>query len=169
VRPHSGSGSSTVSSPTTTRSEALADLRFYHLTRTPLERALPKLLERALAQSWRAVVIAGSRERVEALDAALWTYEDASFLPHGAARDGNPARQPVWLTVADENPNGARLLVLVDGVASQRLEEFERVLDVFDGSEESVAAARERWRLAKSAGHTLTYWQQTDKGWEQKA
>jgi DNA polymerase-3 subunit chi len=115
------------------------------------------------------VVIAGSKERVEALDAALWSYDDASFLPHGTSRDGYAGRQPVWLTTEDENPNGARLLVLVDGVGSQRLEEFARVLDVFDGSEESVAAARERWRLAKAAGHTLTYWQQTEKGWEQKA
>jgi DNA polymerase-3 subunit chi len=139
------------------------------LTRTPLERALPKLLERALAQGWRAVVIAGSTERVAALDAALWTYQDASFLPHGSARDGHAARQPVWLTTEDENPNGARLLVLVDGVPSSRLEAFERVLDVFDGTEESVAAARQRWRQAKEAGHALTYWQQTEKGWEQKA
>lgn len=130
---------------------------------------MPKLLERALAQDWRAVVLAGSKERVEALDAALWTYEDASFLPHGTPRDGHAGRQPVWLTTEDENPNGARLLVLVDGVKSARIDEYERVLDIFDGSEESVAAARERWREAKKAGHRLTYWQQTEKGWEQKA
>jgi len=114
-------------------------------------------------------VLAGSKERVEALDAALWTYEDASFLPHGTPRDGHAGRQPVWLTTEDENPNGARLLVLVDGAKSARLDEYERVLDIFDGSEESVAAARERWREAKKAGRQLTYWQQTDKGWEQKA
>lgn len=114
-------------------------------------------------------MIAGSTERVAALDAALWTYQDASFLPHGTARDGHAARQPVWLTTEDENPNGARLLVLVDGVPSSRLEAYERVLDVFDGTEESVTAARQRWRQAKEAGHALTYWQQTEKGWEQKA
>jgi DNA polymerase-3 subunit chi len=115
------------------------------------------------------VVVAGSKERVEALDAALWTYDEASFLPHGTALDGYPGRQPVWLTTEDENPNGARLLVLVDGARSQRVAEFERVLDMFDGSADSVAAARARWKAAKEAGHTLTYWQQTDTGWEQKA
>jgi DNA polymerase III subunit chi len=114
-------------------------------------------------------VVAGSPERVEALDAALWTYDEASFLPHGTARLGHAGRQPIWLTTEDENPNGARLLVLVDGVASARLEEYERVLDMFDGSDEAVAAARARWTAAKAAGHLLTYWQQTEAGWAQKA
>jgi DNA polymerase-3 subunit chi len=135
----------------------------------PLERALPKLLERAVGAGFRVVVMAGSKERVEQLDAALWTYDDASFLPHGSARDGHPGRQPIWLTTEDENPNGATLLVTVDGVRSVRSGEYQRCLDVFDGSDESVAAARERWKEAMAAGHTLTYWQQTDKGWEQKA
>ena len=147
----------------------MADLRFYHLQTTPLERALPKLLERALGAGFRVVVRAGSKERVEHLDAALWTYDDASFLPHGSTRDGNAARQPVWLTTEDENPNGATMLVMLDGTASAQLDGFQRCLDMFDGSEASVAAARERWTAAKAAGHTLTYWQQTEQGWVQKA
>jgi DNA polymerase-3 subunit chi len=135
----------------------------------PLERALPKLLERALAERLRVVVRAGSKERLEHLDATLWTYDETSFLPHGTARDGHAARQPVWLTTEDENPNGATMLVLVDGAATERLGDYAHCLDVFDGSEPSVLAARERWRVAKAAGHLLTYWQQTEHGWEKKA
>ena len=60
--------------------------------------------------------------------------------------------------------------MLVDGVASDRLADFRRVCDMFDGNdEEAVAAARRRWRDAKTAGHSLTYWQQTEKGWEKRA
>jgi DNA polymerase-3 subunit chi len=147
----------------------MADIRFYHLLTTPLERALPKLLERALAGGFRAVVVAGSQERVDQLNAALWTYEDDSFLPHGAAKDGFPEHQPIWLTTADENPNAANLLVLVDGASVGEPGAFARCLDVFDGSEEAVAAARRRWSAAKAAGHELTYWQQTETGWEKKA
>ncbi|MCC7275003.1 MAG: DNA polymerase III subunit chi [Alphaproteobacteria bacterium] len=148
----------------------MTDIGFYHLTRTPLERALPKLLEKAAATGRRAVVMAGSPERVEALDALLWTYDPGSFLPHGSARDGNAADQPIWLTTADENPNGADILVLVDGMTSPHLAGFARCLDLFDGNDpEAVAAARERWRAAKDAGHTLTYWQQTEQGgWQAK-
>jgi DNA polymerase-3 subunit chi len=148
----------------------MTEIGFYHLQATPLERALPKLLERGLAVGHRIVVLAGSRERVEHLDALLWTYDDASFLPHGSRRDGEAARQPVWLTEADENPNGATVLVLTDGASSAQLGAYQRCLDLFDGNDaDAVAAARERWRQAKAAGHTLTYWQQTQGGWAKQA
>src|SRR5438309_10780478 len=106
----------------------MTEIGFYHLQATPLERALPKLLERGLAAGFRIVVLAGSGERVDHLDAALWTYDDASFLPHGSRRDGRPERQPVWLTASDENPNLADMLVLTDGAASTRLAEYRRCL-----------------------------------------
>jgi DNA polymerase-3 subunit chi len=148
----------------------MTDVGFYHLVATPLEKALPKLLEKVLASGARAVVMAGSPERVEALNALLWTYAPSGFLPHGSAKDGRAERQPIWLTAADENPNGASILVLTDGAMSDGLAGYSRCLDVFDGADEAaVARARERWKLYKDAGHTLTYWQQTESGgWDRK-
>jgi DNA polymerase-3 subunit chi len=148
----------------------MTEIGFYHLTRTPLDRALPKILEKALEAGKRAVVIAGSDERVAVLNAALWTYDQDSFLPHGTAREGEAARQPVWLTAEDENPNGAQIVVLTDGATVAEMAAFERCLDMFDGNDPAaVAAARDRWRAAKAAGHALTYWQQTDRGgWAKK-
>ena len=148
----------------------MSEVGFYHLKATPLERALPRLLERALAEGHRIVVLAGSAERVSQLDALLWTYSEASFMPHGSARDANMARQPVFLTERDENPNAATMLVLVDGASSGRLAAFARCCDMFDGNDAAaVEAARKRWSEAKSAGHQLTYWQQTETGWEKRA
>ncbi len=148
----------------------MAEIGFYHLLTTPLERALPRLLERARAQDLRIVVRAGSAERVEHLNALLWTYDDASFLAHGSSRDGNPEAQPIWLSHREENPNSATVLFLVDGVEASDLATFTRCLDLFDGNNpDAVTAARTRWRTAQSASHTLTYWQQTAGGWEKKA
>jgi DNA polymerase III subunit chi len=146
----------------------MSEIGFYHLKTTPLERALPRLLERALADGHRIVVMAGSDERVAALDALLWTYSEASFLPHGIV-DANAARQPVLVATSDESPNAATMLVLVDGVRTTRAGDFRRVCDMFDGNDESaVAAARERWRSAKEAGHELVYWQQSETGWTKR-
>lgn len=149
----------------------MTDVGFYHLTASPLEAALPRLLEKVLAGGLRAVVMAGSRERVEALNAQLWTYSPGSFLPHGSAADGNAADQPIWLTDTDENPNGAEVLLLTEGVRSERIGEFARCLDLFDGADpEAVAAARTRWADYKSRGFPVTYLQQTTAGgWEKKA
>ena len=148
----------------------MTEVGFYHLQATPLERALPKLLEKALERGMKALVVAASRERVVQLDELLWTYDPASFLPHGAA-GLDPQRQPVWLAEDDANLNDASLLVLVDGQTSGRLASFERAIDLFDGRDEAaVAAARESWRACKEAGHRLSYWQQTRQGgWQKKA
>ncbi len=143
---------------------------FYHLQDSPLERALPILLERAMQAGLRAVVMAASDDRLEALSGMLWTYNADSWLPHGTTKDGFAAEQPIWLTTDEENPNGAKLLVLTDGMSSSRLGEFDRCLDLFDGTNETATAgARERWKVVKAAGHELHYWQQTQTGWQEKA
>lgn len=144
----------------------MTEVGFYHLTRSAVEAALPQLLERTLAARQRAVVLCGSAERVAALDAVLWEGADR-WLPHGIAADGDADLQPIWLTTADEAPNGARFLFLIDGAESKRLEAFDRVFDLFDGTDEqAVAAARARWTTARAQGFTLTYWRQTRRGWE---
>jgi DNA polymerase-3 subunit chi len=148
----------------------MTDVRFYHLTSTSLEAALPQMLEKTLERGQRAVVIAGSETRVEALNAHLWTYKDRSFLPHGTAKDGFGERQPVWLTEGDENPNGAQVLFLTDGAASERVGDFQVCALLFDGRDAAaVDRARGQWRGYKDAGHQVTYWQQDAQGrWENK-
>jgi DNA polymerase-3 subunit chi len=139
---------------------------FYHLTRTPLEPALGRLLERVLASGQRAVVVASSPERLEALNRALWTFGRESFLPHGTREDGFAEDQPVFLTDAADFPNGATVLVLVDGAEVEPPPQFTRCLYMFEGNDEAgVAQARALWQRLRARGEALTYWQQTERGW----
>lgn len=149
----------------------MTEIRFYHLQRATLEAALPPMLQKTLERGQRAVVMAGSPERVEALNAHLWTCDDRGFLPHGSARDGFADRQPIWLTTDDENPNGAQVLFLTDGAASARVAEYALCVELFDGNDPAaVEAARGRWSNYRAAGHDLTYWQQSPDGrWERKS
>lgn len=149
----------------------MTQIGFYHLLAMPLDQALPRLLDKALAAGLKAVVMARSPERVESLNEALWTWNPESWLPHGSAADGEADLQPIWLTVAEENPNGATVLFLCDGATPGRVEAFDRCLDLFDGTDaDAVQAARERWKTWKAAGHQLVYYQQTERGgWEEKA
>jgi DNA polymerase-3 subunit chi len=144
----------------------MTEIRFYHLTRAALEQVLPDLLEKTLERGMKAVVMASSPERVEALTQHLWIYNPNKFLPHGNEKDGHAEMQPIWLTPIDERPNEADILFLTDGAKSDRADEYKRVCEIFDGNDESaVAAARKRWSAYKSAGHDLSYWQQDVKGW----
>ena len=146
------------------------EVNFYHLTKSSLEDALPRLLVKTLQAGERAVVLLGSPERVDALNTHLWTYDRNGFLPHGSARDGEAERQPVWLTHLDENPNSAAFLFVADRAKSDRVDQYKRCFELFDGRDEAaVADSRERWKAYKAAGHAVVYWQQTASGWEKKA
>jgi DNA polymerase-3 subunit chi len=149
----------------------VTDVLFYHLTRFPLERVLPELLEKTLEHGWRAVVQAGSEERVEALDQHLWTYRDELFLPHGTARDGDARQQPVYLTSGQENPNEAEVRFFVDGADVGDIKGLDRAVIIFDGRDAAaVEAARDLWRRLAGEGHDVTYWQQNERGrFERKA
>lgn len=146
-------------------------VQFYQLLSTPLERALPKLLEKAYAGGYRTHVLAASDEQAEALNTLLWTYDPDSFLPHGSRRDAWPERQPVYLSAALDAPNAPTLLCITEGSLPLQLEAYARILDMFDGrSDEAVGKARERWQNYKEAGHMVSYFQQSAQGaWEQKA
>lgn len=144
----------------------MSEINFYHLTRSSLEHALPDLLQKTLAKGWRAVVMAGSDERVEALTQHLWTFRADSFLPHGSKKDGHAEQQPIWMTCADERPNEAEVLFLTDGATTARASDYVRVCNMFDGTnDEAVAAARAQWKKWKAEGHTLSYWKQEEHGW----
>ena len=151
----------------------MTEVLFYHLQGQPLERVLPTLIERSLERGWRVVVQASSEERVEALDAQLWTFRDDSFLPHGTHREAASAGdQPILLTVHDDNPNGAAVRFLIDGApVPADAAAYQRIVLMFDGTDDAaVADARTRWSAAKAAGHAVTYWQADENGrWVKKA
>ncbi|RFC66207.1 DNA polymerase III subunit chi [Fulvimarina endophytica] len=150
----------------------MTEVLFYHLTESRLEEALPDLLQRSVDRGWRAVVQCVSDERLEALDAVLWTFRDDSFLPHGTAGSEGAERHPILLTTrSDEASNRPDIRFMVEGATPPDLSGYQRGIYMFDASdEEQMAHARERWKVEKAAGRNLTYWQQTeDRRWTKKA
>src|SRR5665647_1940750 len=125
----------------------MTEILFYHLQGQKLEGVLTPLLEKSLERGWWVVVQAASEERIDALDAHLWTYRESGFLPHGTMRDDEPAAQPILLTTATDNPNAATVRFLVDGAAVPAdAATYARLVLLFDGDdEEALAAARTRW------------------------
>jgi DNA polymerase-3 subunit chi len=149
----------------------MAELWFYHLERSELERALPPLLEKCLQRGWRALVRGGAADRLEALDTALWTYRDESFLPHGRDVDPAPERQPVLLTTLAGNANNAQALFLIDGADPGDISCFERSSLVFDGRDaRALELARSQWKQARDAGLAASYWRESAAGkWEKQS
>ena len=117
----------------------------------------------------RAIVKTMSEERVETLTQLLWVYKADAFLPHGCTKDGHAQQQPIWLTTKDDNPNLAKVLMLVDGAGSDQHTSYDLVCEIFDDTnQDAVENARVRWLDYKKLNVMLTYWQQSEQGWEKK-
>ena len=148
----------------------MTEALFYHLERRSLDEVLPGLVEKSLERGWRAVIKTESAERADAIDNLLWTYNERSFLPHAQAGDGDAARQPVLITVEDENANDASVLFLVGGAepppwSRARDISLKRVVVMFDGRDEAaLSRARAAWKAAKDAGQDVTYWKESASG-----
>jgi DNA polymerase-3 subunit chi len=141
----------------------MTEVFFYQLERSRLEEALPALLEKTLARGWKALVKLETPEAIEALDEALWTYRDDSFLPHGTSG----AEQPVLLSLGDEPANGAQAAFLTPGaeMGAEAMRRFERCVLLFDPS--GTDEARRQWKTLKAEGFEVTYWKQDVRGrWE---
>ncbi len=145
---------------------------FYHLTLTPDEQALPRLLQKIMSLEQNAVILTDSQEKTAYLDDFLWSFEDDAWIPHSSLKDGNENIHPFFITNTLENPNNAKILILLGAYEDITLENlgFERILDLFDGNNpEILGKARKRWKSAKENGYEIHYFQQTSKGWEEKS
>ncbi len=151
--------------------KTMADIRFYHLTQTPLDVGLYQLMQRTLAAGMKALVRCRTQECMEHLNQRLWMVDEAGFLPHGSDAEPRPERQPVFLTTGESNPNAATLLAVVEDAPMPDKEAFARVLYLFEEQDsERLQKARERWKELKAGGEGLSYWQQgANGGWQQKA
>ena len=144
---------------------------FYHLTESPLEAALPMLLDRALSQGWRTLVRGRDRGLLERLDAVLWEGPKDGFLPHGLAGGPHDADQPVLLG-AEVAADGFDCVMSVDGadLSASEVGLCQRACVIFDGHDgEALARARGQWKALTGAAVAAQYWAQEDGRWVKKA
>lgn len=143
---------------------------FYQLDGQPPEAVLPRLLDLASGRGWPIELRGRTRERMEALDLALWG-PSTEFRPHGLAGGPHDGDQPLLLTWGP----GARprpCLCLIDGAAAAVAEAqaSERVMIVFDGRDgDALATARAQWRDLTGAGLPARFYVRDGSSWALKA
>ena len=145
----------------------MTDIQFYFLA-MPLDRMLPKLLEKAFAGGMKTRVKFASEEKAELMNTLLWTYDPDSFLPHGTKKDGNGALQPIYLTASNDNPNAASLVIVTDGSEISADAPPQRAFDIVEAHDEAAMnAAQSRLGQYRQQGHAVSCVRQTPSGaWE---
>lgn len=151
----------------------MTTIHFYHLTSSPMERALPKLLEKCYGSGHHTLLVVEAG-RLEAMNEWLWTYDPASFLPHGTEKNGQGEQHPILLSEempAREMAGDNKILCITNGLSVDEPGNYARVIDMFDGQQpERLQEARNRWKNYKEQNLSLVYHQQQPSGsWQQKA
>ena len=146
----------------------MTDIIIYELAKTEPIQAIPALVKKCLENRWRVVIQCASEEMRDDLNSSLWTFEKESFVPHGTESDGFPERQPVFLTHKCENPNGAKVkmmlgMIEVDEIAS--ITDFDRYMIIIDEKDPQIVKARDEFceKLTK-AGHQAKCQNQNSNG-----
>ena len=141
------------------------DVSIYHVTRSPIEKLLPRLLEKILESGKRAVLLVNQQEKIDPLSHTLWTYAQQSFLTHGSKKDGRAEHQPIWLTHQLENPNNGDILVILEGGEAPNLDTFSRCLDLYNANDpHALSLAKRRQIQYEENGFKIAHWSQDDSG-----
>ncbi|SIO07071.1 DNA polymerase III, chi subunit [Parasphingorhabdus marina DSM 22363] len=137
---------------------------FYHLTRDPVEKLVPVLAEKTLGGGQRLLLVSANDEQVQQLSAALWDAGPGSFLAHNFSGCEAEKNQPILVSSDCRPGNGAKFVLLADGIWRDEALQFDRTFYLFSGQE--ISAARDAWR-ALSARENVTprYWKQDNGRW----
>jgi DNA polymerase-3 subunit chi len=117
---------------------------------------LPKLLRKVHAAGKRAVVLLPA-ETVSQINQALWTHDEAEFLPHATHADPDwvQSRSPLLLTPELGDVAGRSVLINMQPDLPDGLDRFERVLELVTLQDDDRQAARHRWKHYTQAGYAI--------------
>ncbi|MCA8878487.1 MAG: DNA polymerase III subunit chi [Rhodobacteraceae bacterium] len=147
-------------------------VRFYHMTRSPVEATLARLAQRAYEAGLRVEIRASDPARLDWLDQKLWLGDESGFLPHGQAGGPHDALQPVLLTASETLAPDTQCLMAIDGAPVEAAEaaRLDRTFVLFDGNDPpALDHARGQWRMLTGAGAEAEYWSEDSGRWERKA
>lgn len=144
----------------------MTEIRFYHLLRDTTTKAVPDILGKALAKNIRVLLKLPNEDRRKYYDDWLWRFQPESFLPHAQDGDPEPQAHPIWLSVANDAPNGATMAFVIEGAELPEFDKYALICMLFDSeNQDRLQQARQLWsELKKQNDLKLTYYKQGDDG-----
>jgi DNA polymerase III subunit chi len=118
-------------------------------------------------QGRRVQIVAGSSLAAQRLDQLLWTFAQASFIPHRIGLPNQPggAIEPVIITSAEIPLEGATVLVCDGSVGLEFMERYEDVVHfvLLDDSEKRQES-RSMWQAVRDKGIRTNHIPYSSKG-----
>ena len=97
------------------------EISFYHLTSTPIEKALPHLVFKIYNANAHCLIVCRDTQQMKEINDLLWTFSTKKFIPHGSTEEENKSIQPVLVSTSiDELSNTPEVVVILN---NQNIEE----------------------------------------------
>ena len=112
-----------------------------------------RLADKAHAQGHSIYINAADKSQAQALDALLWTFRPASFLPH--ALTGEEQSDQIAIGWGQDPGKHSDLLINLQLEIPSFFSRFARVAEVVTQDEASLAALRKSWTFYKERGYHL--------------
>lgn len=113
-----------------------------------------RLADKVLAKGHTLFINACDRQQAEQLDAMLWSYRSASFIPHSLCEESE--NEPVVIGWGQEPTQHDDVLINLDSTAPTFFSRFSRVAEIVTQDHEHMDALRDAWRFYRDRGYPLT-------------
>ncbi len=138
----------------------MTEVSFY--TGVPDRLAYLCRLLRKAQQSGARMGVLGPLSVLQRLDAALWSFEPAEFVPHLLLTEELVASElvqatPILLVTDSAALPHREVLLNLGGEIPPDYAEFERVLEVVSTEPEQVQAGRRRYKQYEALGHVVKH------------
>ena len=148
----------------------MSEVFFYHLTKTTLEIALPKILERALSEKWSIEIRTSANTNLDEISNAIWRGPEESFLPHCLEDHEDLQDYPIVLCKSPLKDWRDCLIVVGQAdLKENEVKNYKRICLIFDAKiEVELSKARISWKKLSEEGINTVYWAEDKGRWVKK-
>lgn len=148
----------------------MSEVFFYHLTKTTLEIALPKILERALSEKWSIEIRTSANTNLDEISNAIWRGPEESFLPHCLEDHEDLQDYPIVLCKSPLKDWRDCLIVVGQAdLKENEVKNYKRICLIFDAKiEVELSKARKSWKKLSEEGINTNYWTEDKGRWVKK-
>ena len=132
----------------------MTSIEFIKLKRPERAPLLCDLAEEFYLAGQRVLVMVQDDNQGVTLDQFMWTWKKNAFVPHAFQSGAVECHdEPVVIAVAEQNPNGAGVLLMGVPCSLDFMRHFQHVIDFAESyDEENLEKSRERFRSYREYG-----------------
>ncbi len=129
-------------------------IEFIKLKKPEKARFLCELAAEFFEQGQRVLITVNDDNQGVTLDRFMWTWHKGSFVPHCFANGAvDCLDEPVVISLAERNGNGAAILIMGKPCSLDFLKQFARVIDFAEAYDDSLLKdSRQRFVRYREAG-----------------